>query len=60
MWPRKKLGIWDLPLQQVPFPGRKFEVLSMDYNMMYNQSKNSTKAPPTTTPPGASSPPAPT
>ncbi len=45
VWPRKKLGIWDLPLQQIPFPGRKFEVLSMDYNMMYNQSQNSTKAP---------------
>ncbi|MEU6480744.1 hypothetical protein ABZ858_28475 [Streptomyces sp. NPDC047017] len=46
VWPSKKLGIWDLPLQQVPFPGRKFEVLSMDYNMLANQSKNSTKAPP--------------
>jgi hypothetical protein len=45
VWPTKKLGIWDLPLQQVPFPGRKFEVLSMDYNMMANQSLNSTKAP---------------
>ncbi|MGV9990015.1 hypothetical protein [Streptomyces sp. NPDC003374] len=46
VWPRKKLGIWDLPLQQIPFPGRKFEVLSMDYNMLANQSVNSTKAPP--------------
>ncbi|MFI1162060.1 hypothetical protein ACH4UM_00245 [Streptomyces sp. NPDC020801] len=45
VWPVKKLGIWDLPLQQIPFPGRKFEVLSMDYNMMANQSLNSTKAP---------------
>ncbi|MFE2496816.1 hypothetical protein ACFXKS_16350 [Streptomyces scopuliridis] len=41
-WPDKKLGIWDFPLQQVPFPGHGFEVLSMDYNMLANQSKNST------------------
>ncbi|WP_079102623.1 hypothetical protein [Streptomyces sp. TP-A0356] len=45
VWPVKRHGLWDLPLQQVPFPGRKFEVLSMDYNMMFNQSQNSTKAP---------------
>ncbi|WP_037861211.1 lipoprotein [Streptomyces sp. NRRL S-340] len=46
VWPQKKLGIWDLPLQQIPFPGHSFEVLSMDYNMLANQSVNSTKAPP--------------
>ncbi|MEU8930424.1 hypothetical protein AB0D30_11100 [Streptomyces sp. NPDC048409] len=45
VWPQKKLGIWDLPLQQIPFPGHSFEVLSMDYNMLANQSVNSTKAP---------------
>lgn len=45
IWPEKKLGIWDLPLQQIPFPGRSFEVLSMDYNMLANQSVNTTKAP---------------
>ncbi|MFD9907676.1 hypothetical protein [Streptomyces sp. NPDC059063] len=45
-WPEKKMGIWDLPLQAVPFPGHSFEVLSMDYNILANQSKNSTKAPP--------------
>ncbi|MFF3845451.1 hypothetical protein [Streptomyces sp. NPDC002328] len=45
VWPTKKQGIWDLPLQQIPFPGRGFEVLSMDYNMLANQSINSTKAP---------------
>ncbi|MDF3301876.1 hypothetical protein [Streptomyces tropicalis] len=44
-WPQKKMGVWDLPLQQIPFPGRRFEVLSMDYNMLANQSVNSTKAP---------------
>ncbi|OAH09285.1 polysaccharide deacetylase family protein [Streptomyces jeddahensis] len=44
-WPRKRLGVWDLPLQGVPFPGHSFEVLSMDYNMLANQSLNSTRAP---------------
>ncbi|CAL9491133.1 hypothetical protein SUDANB145_03224 [Streptomyces sp. enrichment culture] len=46
VWPVKRDGIWDLPLQQIPFPGHSFEVLSMDYNMLANQSVNSTKAPP--------------
>ncbi|MFI9153610.1 hypothetical protein [Streptomyces sp. NPDC053367] len=45
VWPTEKHGMWDLPLQQVPFPGRSFEVLSMDYNMLANQSLNSTNAP---------------
>ncbi|MBN0046605.1 hypothetical protein JS756_21355 [Streptomyces actuosus] len=45
VWPAKKQGIWDLPLQQIPFPGHRFEVLSMDYNILANQSINSTKAP---------------
>jgi hypothetical protein len=44
-WPRKRDGVWDLPLQSIPFPGHRFEVLSMDYNMLANQSKNSTRAP---------------
>ncbi|MET9494032.1 hypothetical protein [Streptomyces sp. NPDC006552] len=44
-WPEKKHGIWDLPLQAIPFPGHRFEVLSMDYNILANQSKNSTRAP---------------
>ncbi|MFI0241006.1 hypothetical protein [Streptomyces sp. NPDC016845] len=44
-WPDKKHGVWDLPLQAVPFPGHRFEVLSMDYNILANQSKNSTRAP---------------
>ncbi|MEV8320364.1 hypothetical protein AB0Q95_40055 [Streptomyces sp. NPDC059900] len=44
-WPEKRLGVWDLPLQQIPFPGHRFEVLSMDYNVLANQSKNSTRAP---------------
>jgi hypothetical protein len=46
MWPVKRGGVWDLPLQQIPFPGHSFEVLSMDYNMLANQSRNSTKGMP--------------
>lgn len=44
-WPEKKGGVWDLPLQAIPFPGRSFEVLSMDYNILVNQSGNATKGP---------------
>ncbi|MEV5509763.1 hypothetical protein [Streptomyces orinoci] len=46
VWPGKKQGLWDLPLQLIPFPGHSFEVLSMDYNLLANQSRNSTNAPP--------------
>ncbi|MFF3751342.1 hypothetical protein ACFYYH_12890 [Streptomyces sp. NPDC002018] len=42
-WPDKPRGIWDFPLQAVPFPGHSFEVLSMDYNMLANQSGNATR-----------------
>jgi hypothetical protein len=38
MWPSKKLGLWDFPLQSIPFPGHHFQVLSMDYNMLANQT----------------------
>ncbi|MFJ5227520.1 hypothetical protein [Streptomyces sp. NPDC088400] len=38
VWPKKKDGLWDIPLQLVPVPGREFETLSMDYNFMFNQS----------------------
>lgn len=38
VWPGKKEGLWDVPLQQVPFPGHSFETLSMDYNFLANQS----------------------
>ncbi|WP_435610665.1 hypothetical protein [Streptomyces sp. C10-9-1] len=38
VWPGRKYGLWDLSLQMVPFPGRAFETLSMDYNFMVNQS----------------------
>jgi hypothetical protein len=49
-WPVQRNRVWDLPLQGVPFPGHSFEVLSMDYNMLANQSVNSTKAPPSNYP----------
>ncbi|MFC4911431.1 hypothetical protein [Actinomadura gamaensis] len=39
VWPHKADGMWELPLQAVPFPGRGFEVLSMDYNFLANQSR---------------------
>ncbi|MFJ4922410.1 hypothetical protein [Streptomyces sp. NPDC088725] len=39
VWPGKIDGLWNMPLQAVPVPGRAFETLSMDYNFMYNQSK---------------------
>ncbi|MDX3851131.1 hypothetical protein [Streptomyces sp. AK02-01A] len=45
-WPDKMGGVWNLPLQAVPFPGHSFEVLSMDYNMLANQSHNSTRGMP--------------
>ncbi|MET8772769.1 hypothetical protein [Streptomyces sp. NPDC004658] len=40
VWPGKVQGgrLWDFPLQSIPFAGHSFQVLSMDYNMMFNQS----------------------
>ena len=38
VWPDKRNGLWDLSLQQVPFPGHSFETLSMDYNFLANQT----------------------
>ncbi|WP_432054544.1 polysaccharide deacetylase family protein [Streptomyces sp. bgisy022] len=46
VWPKKKDGLWDLSLQLVPFPGRSFETLSMDYNYMVNQSGTTTQGDP--------------
>lgn len=37
-WPLKVDGVWDLSMQQVPFPAHSFEVTAMDYNFMANQS----------------------
>ncbi|GAA1375847.1 hypothetical protein GCM10009612_73180 [Streptomyces beijiangensis] len=38
VWPAKKNDIWNFPLQLMPFPGKDFQVLSMDFNFLYNQS----------------------
>ncbi|WP_055589464.1 polysaccharide deacetylase family protein [Peterkaempfera griseoplana] len=48
MWPGKVQGgrIWNFPLQSIPFPGHSFQVLSMDYNIMANQSGGSPKGDP--------------
>ncbi|WP_371481367.1 hypothetical protein [Kitasatospora sp. NBC_00315] len=48
MWPQKVQDgrIWDFPLQGIPFPGHSFQVLSMDYNILANQSAGSTKGDP--------------
>ncbi|MFI6446103.1 hypothetical protein [Kitasatospora sp. NPDC050543] len=48
VWPQKFHGgaLWDFPLQSIPFPGHTFQVLSMDYNIMFNQSGSNTKADP--------------
>ena len=46
IWPTKRHGLWDLPLQGIPWPGRRSPVLSMDFNMLYQQSKNATKSDP--------------
>jgi hypothetical protein len=38
LWPRKKDGVWDFPLQLMPYPGLDKQVLAMDFNFLYNQS----------------------
>jgi hypothetical protein len=37
-WPRRKLGIWSVPLLEIPFVGHTFPVISMDYNFFANQT----------------------
>ncbi len=37
IWPTKRQGLWDFPLQSIPLVGTNYTVLSMDYNIMYNQ-----------------------
>jgi hypothetical protein len=40
VWPKQWAnGLWKVPMQGIPFPGHSFEVISMDYNMMDNQSR---------------------
>ncbi|MFC4033494.1 hypothetical protein ACFO3J_18695 [Streptomyces polygonati] len=37
LWPAKD-GVWDFPLQLMPYPDKDFQALSMDFNFLYNQS----------------------
>ncbi|MEU8501122.1 hypothetical protein ACIP46_22955 [Streptomyces lavendulae] len=47
MWPSKQQDIWNFPLQLVPLQGKESQVLSMDFNFLYNQSGDSTQGDPT-------------
>ncbi|MDX6353324.1 MAG: hypothetical protein QOF98_227 [Streptomyces sp.] len=38
LWPAKKSGVWDFPLQLIPYPDADYQVLSMDFNFLYHQS----------------------
>ncbi|MEU8586806.1 hypothetical protein AB0C59_07325 [Streptomyces sp. NPDC048664] len=46
IWPAKKNGVWNFPLQSLPYPGGKFQALSMDFNFLYNQSDANPKGNP--------------
>ncbi|MFF4159932.1 hypothetical protein [Streptomyces sp. NPDC001678] len=46
LWPSKNDGIWNFPLQLLPYPGTEQQVLSMDFNFLYNQSGDNTKGDP--------------
>ncbi|MCS0601299.1 hypothetical protein NX794_08660 [Streptomyces sp. LP11] len=46
IWPSKKNGIWDFPLQMLPYENGKFQGLSMDFNFLYNQSDGETQGDP--------------
>ncbi|MGP4000566.1 hypothetical protein [Streptomyces sp. 8N706] len=46
IWPSKIDGIWNFPLQLLPYPGKEVQVLSMDFNFLYNQSGDSTEGDP--------------
>ncbi|MFF7978752.1 hypothetical protein ACFZDK_06420 [Streptomyces sp. NPDC007901] len=45
IWPSKKDGLWNFPLQMVPY-GDKIQSLSMDFNFLYNQSNGETDGDP--------------
>ncbi|GHF38998.1 hypothetical protein [Streptomyces morookaense] len=46
VWPSKTDGVWNFPLQLLPYPKSDRQVLSMDFNFLYNQSGDSTKGDP--------------
>ena len=37
-WPQRRLGLWSVPLLEIPFTGHDFLVVSMDYNFFANQT----------------------
>ncbi len=37
-WPKRELGLWSMPLLEVPFTGHTYDVVSMDYNFLANQT----------------------
>ncbi|MDG5804391.1 hypothetical protein P9869_17295 [Streptomyces ossamyceticus] len=45
VWPAKKEGVWDFPLQMLPF-NDEYQALSMDFNFLYNQSNGETDGDP--------------
>ncbi|HSX99809.1 MAG TPA: hypothetical protein VLG91_20855, partial [Streptomyces sp.] len=45
VWPGKKNGIWDFPLQLLPYSD-EYQALSMDFNFLHNQSGGSTEGDP--------------
>ncbi|WP_425265298.1 hypothetical protein [Streptomyces rubellomurinus] len=46
VWPARKEGMWNFPLQLLPFPGRETQGLSMDFNFLAGQSGSSVKGDP--------------
>ncbi|MCT9092570.1 hypothetical protein N4G70_27400 [Streptomyces sp. ASQP_92] len=46
LWPNKIDGIWNFPLQLMPLQDKEVQVLSMDFNFLYNQSGESTQGDP--------------
>ncbi|MET7487350.1 hypothetical protein [Streptomyces sp. NPDC005538] len=42
IWPTKKDGLWDFPLELLPY-GDNIQALSMDFNFLYNQSGGATQ-----------------
>lgn len=46
LWPSQINGIWNFPLQLLPYPKSEKQVLSMDFNFLYNQSGGKTKGDP--------------
>ncbi|MER6536315.1 hypothetical protein ABT215_21390 [Streptomyces sp900105755] len=46
IWPSKKDGLWNFPLEMLPYPGGDYQGLSMDFNFLYNQSNGETNGDP--------------